>query len=203
MNFNNQSQNNNAVSPLNLTKGDILDLTKDTPSLKNVILGAGWDVNIAGGDNFDLDISAFLLDSSQRVRDYTKHVVYFRQLQQQGIYLEGDNQTGAGDGDDERIHVNLDEISPEITEILFNVNIYDATRKRQTFGMVRNSYVRLLDADDNERELCKFSLKDNASTSTAVEFAKLTRNPRGGWSFEAVGNSLTVADLNQLLLRYM
>lgn len=204
MNFNNtHSQNNNSISPLNLTKGDILDLTKNTPSLKNVILAAGWDVNNAGGDNFDLDISAFLLNSSQRITDYTTQVVFFNQMQQRGIFLEGDNLTGAGDGDDERIHVNLDEVSPDVSEILFNVNIFDAARKRQTFGMVKNSYVRLLDADNNDQELCRFSLKDNASAATAVEFAKLTRNPRGGWSFEAIGSSLTVADLNQLLLRYM
>lgn len=195
-------QANNSGNLLNLSKGDILDLTKVAPSLKNVVLAAGWDVNDAGQDNYDLDISAFLLNANGRVTNPATQVVYFGQMAQQGIFLEGDNLTGAGDGDDERINVNLDEIPSDVNEIVFNVNIYECTKKRQTFGMVKNSYVRLLDADNNEKELCRFELKENASSATAVTFAKLFRQ-RGGWGFEAIGNALTVADLNQILIRYM
>lgn len=202
MNFFNGPTTNNAPAPLNLNKGQILDLTKTAPSLKNVILGAGWDTARAGSDNFDLDISAFLLDKNGRVTNAGTQVVFFNALCQTGIYLEGDNRTGAGDGDDERIHVNLDEIPTEIETILFNVNIFDAMQKRQTFGMVDNSYIRLLDVDDGERELCRYELKRDASNSTAVVFAKLFR-VNGGWSFQAVGEGMVVADLNQLLLKYM
>lgn len=204
MNFfqNGQSQTNSGPAPLNLNKGDILDLTKKAPSLKNCILGCGWDVNVAGADNFDLDISAFMLDKNRRVVNPATDVVFFNAMQQRGVYLEGDNLTGSGDGDDERIHVSLDDIPANVNEIVFNVNIFEAARKRQTFGMVQNSYIRLLDADDGERELCRYELKQNASNATAVTFAKLFRT-NGGWSFEAIGDSMVVADLNQLLMRYI
>lgn len=190
-------------APLNLNKGDILDLTKKVPSLKNIIVGCGWSVNTSGQDNYDLDISAFLLNANHRVVNATTQVVYFNQMRQQGIFLEGDNLTGSGDGDDERIHVALEEIPSDIEEIIFNVNIYDARRKKQTFGMIRNSYIRLLNEDNDEKELCKYQLKESASNSTALTFAKLFRTPDGGWSFEAIGEPLVVEDLNQLLLRYM
>lgn len=207
MNFTNLGEStSNATyeNVLNLSKGDVLDLTKAAPSLKNIIVGAGWDVNDFGKDSYDLDISAFLLDKDRRVTTAkaSERVVFFNMLHQQGITLEGDNLTGAGDGDDERIDVSLDDIAPDINEIIFNVNIYDAKKKNQTFGMVRNSYIRLLDADNNEKELARFDLKDDASTATAVTFARLFRTSNG-WSFEAIGDTYNVADLNELLSRYL
>lgn len=207
MNFTNLGEStSNATydNVLNLSKGDVLDLTKAAPSLKNIIVGAGWDVNDFGKDSYDLDISAFLLDKDRRVTTAkaSERVVFFNMLHQQGITLEGDNLTGAGDGDDERIDVSLDDIAPDINEIIFNVNIYDAKKKNQTFGMVRNSYIRLLDANNNEKELARFDLKDDASTATAVTFARLFRTSNG-WSFEAIGDTYNVADLNELLSRYL
>lgn len=206
MNFNNfnNAGSNNTGGVLNLEKGGVLDLTKVAPSLKKVIVGAGWDVNNFGKDSYDLDISAFLLDSNRRVprEQAGQRVVFFNQLQLPGIRLEGDNLTGAGEGDDERIDVDLDNIPSDVNEIVFNVNIFDAERKRQTFGMVHNSYIRLLDADNNEKELARFDLKENASNATAITFARLYRT-RNGWSFEAIGDALVVRDLNDLLARYM
>ena len=207
MNFTNlgeSASNATYANVLNLSKGDVLDLTKAAPSLKNIIVGAGWDANDFGKDSYDLDISAFLLDKDRRVTTakVPERVIFFNMLHQQGITLEGDNPTGAGDGDDERIDVNLNDIAPDINEIIFNVNIYNAKKKNQTFGMVRNSYIRLLDADNNEKELARFDLKDDASTATAVTFARLFRTSNG-WSFEALGDTYNVADLNELLSRYL
>lgn len=208
MNFNGYERNNSygtsGNSILNLDKGDILDLTKTAPSLKHVIIGAGWDVNESGRASYDLDLSAFLLDRNKRVtmERVKERVVYFKMMNQKGIYLEGDNLTGEGEGDDERIDVDLNGIAPDIEEIVFNVNIYDAKKKRQSFGMVHNSYIRLLDADDHERELARFNLNEDASGATAVTFAKLFRTG-DGWSFEAVGDALVVDDLNELLTRYL
>lgn len=190
------------TNPLNLNKGDILDLSKTAPSLHKIIVGCGWDVNESGNENFDLDISAFMLNENMKVQNPRTDVVYFNAMNQIGIYLEGDNLTGSGDGDDERIHVDLDAVPANIKAIVFNVNIFDAAKKRQTFGMVRNSYIRLLDEDENEKELAKFELRENAGSSTAVTFAKLFRT-NNGWSFEALGQALVVEDLNKLLLRYM
>lgn len=146
-----------------------------------------------------------MLNANRRIVNAATRVVFFNGKVQEGIYLEEDNRTGAGEGDDERIHVDLDAIPADVTEIIFNVNIYESQKKRQTFGMVKNSYIRLLDEDDNCREVAKYELKENASNSTAVTFASMKRMKRmnGGWSFEAIGDALVVADLNQLLLRYM
>lgn len=192
---------------LNLDKNQLLDLTKQAPSLKRLVFAAKWDINVPGKENFDLDISALLLDREGRVKlgdIYTK-VVYFNQRVQNGIFLEKDNLTGGNeDGDDERIDIDLEEIDPDVHEILFCVMIYNAMELRQTFGMISNSYVRLLDADNGERELCRFELRDNASNATAVMFAKLIRNRDGrGWSFKTIGEPLVVTDLNQILLKFI
>ena len=135
---------------LNLKKDNILDLTKTGSSLKHLILGAGWDVP-AIGPSYDLDIAAFLLHENRRVMNIETEVIYFRQKTQNGIYLEKDNLTGDGDGDDERIHIDMDALNPEITSIVCVVTIYDAEAKKQVFGNVKNAYVRLLDEDNNER----------------------------------------------------
>lgn len=185
---------------LNLTKGAVLDLTKTAPSLKSVVLGAGWDVAQTGA-NFDLDISAFLLNAQGRVTNVATDVVFFNQMQQPGIKLEGDNRTGAGDGDDERIDIELDKLAPGVEKIVFFVTIFEAQNRKQTFGMVNNSYVRLLDVDNNEKELCRFELKENASTNTAITFAEIYRE-NGSWKFKAIGDGC-VGDLNTLLSKYM
>ena len=163
---------NNEVNALNLKKNDVLNLTKKNPGLKKVILGAGWDVASIGQD-FDLDIAAFLLNSNNKVQNIPDDVIFCNNMQGQGIYLEGDNRTGAGEGDDERIRLDLEAISPHVQKIVFVVTIHEAQAKRQTFGMVENSYVRILDEERNEREICKFNLKENGSTVTSVIFAEL------------------------------
>lgn len=185
---------------LNLKKNDILDLTKNTPSLNNVILAAGWDVAETGA-NFDLDISAFLLNAQGRVDDVSKKVIFFNQMNQSGIKLEGDNLTGAGDGDDERIDISLNNLDPQVEKLVFFVTIFDAQARRQTFGMVNNSYVRLLNADKGEEEICRFELKENFGTATAITFAEIYKE-NGNWKFKAIGEGVQ-GDLNTLLSRYM
>ena len=183
---------------LNLKKHDILDLTKRNPGLKHVILGAGWDI-ATSGDSFDLDIAAFLLDANGKFNT-VDNVIYFNNMQGQGIFLNGDNRTGAGEGDDERIDINLDQINPAIQKIVFVVSIFEAQTKRQTFGMVDNSYIRLLDAEQNEKEICRFNLKEDGSAATSVIFAELYRQGQE-WQFRAVGEG-KIADLNGILALY-
>ncbi|MGL6174562.1 MAG: TerD family protein [Cellulosilyticaceae bacterium] len=193
--------NNNSEAPgitLNLQKNDILDLTKRNPGLEKVILGAGWDVAYNGSD-FDLDIAAFLLDSNNKFNSI-ENVIFFNNKQGQGITLGGDNRTGKGEGDDERIHIDLTSINPSIMKIVFVVTIHSAQERRQTFGMVNNSYVRLLDAKNGEKEICRFNLKENGSTATSVLFAELNR-AGGDWQFKAVGEG-KIADLNGVLALY-
>ena len=200
INFGFNSNNNNNVNALNLQKNDILDLTKKNPGLKRVILGAGWDVATMGQD-FDLDIAAFLLNNNNKVARIPDDVIFFNNMEGQGIRLEGDNRTGAGEGDDERIQIDLSMIRNDIAKIIFVVTIHNAQLKRQTFGMVENSYVRLLDAENDEKEVCRFNLKENGSTVTSVIFADLYRDGNE-WRFKAIGDG-KIADLNGILSLYI
>lgn len=193
-NSNTQSQG----TVLDLNKNDILDLTKKNPGLKKVVLGAGWDISNNSAD-FDLDIATFLLDSNNRFNT-AENIIFFNNKSGQGISLGGDNRTGAGDGDDERIQIDLDAINPSIMKIVFIVTIHNAQAKRQTFGMVNNSYVRLLDVAQGEKEICRFNLKENGSTATSVIFAELYRSG-SEWQFKAVGEG-KISDLNGILALY-
>ena len=200
INFGFNSNNNNNVNALNLQKNDILDLTKKNQGLKRVILGAGWDVATMGQD-FDLDIAAFLLNNNNKVARIPDDVIFFNNMEGQGIRLEGDNRTGAGEGDDERIQIDLSMIRNDIAKIIFVVTIHNAQLKRQTFGMVENSYIRLLDAENDEKEVCRFNLKENGSTVTSVIFAELYRDGNE-WRFKAIGDG-KIADLNGILSLYI
>ena len=191
---------NNGVNALNLRKNDVLNLTKKNPGLTKVVLGAGWDVAVGGAD-FDLDIAAFLLNKSGKVARIPEDVIFFNNMRGQGIALQGDNRTGEGDGDDEKIEIDLSLIDQNVERIVFVVTIHEAQIKRQTFGMVENSYVRLLDANSNDREVCKFNLKENGSTATSIIFAELYRDGYE-WQFKAIGEG-KIADLNGILGLYM
>jgi len=193
------ASNGNNVNALNLKKNDILNLAKKNPGLKKVILGAGWDV-ASGGQDFDLDIAAFLLDSNNKFNTVS-NIIFFNNKEGQGISLAGDNRTGAGEGDDERIRIDLESIPAHVQKIVFVVTIHEAQAKRQTFGMVENSYVRLLDEENNEREICRFNLKENGSTVTSVIFSELYKQ-NGEWQFKAIGEG-KIADLNGILGIYM
>ena len=187
---------------LNLQKNDILDLTKREPGLTKVTLGAGWDV-AATGQDFDLDISAFLLNENGKIEasSVMQQVVFFNNVAVPGVQLMGDNRTGIGEGDDEQIVIDLTQISPNISKVVFFVTIHEAFQRRQTFGMIENSYVRLTNPLKNNQEICKFELRENGSTGTAVIFAELYRNG-SEWQFKAIGDVRT-ADLNGLLSLYM
>ena len=194
----NSSISNQSAGILNLNKNDILDLTKRNPGLKKVSLGAGWDIANNGLD-YDLDIAAFLLDSNNKFNTVS-NIIFFNNKESQGISLAGDNRTGAGEGDDEVININLEEINPNIAKIVFVVTIHEAQAKRQTFVMVENSYVRLVDLENNKREICRFNLKENGSTATSVIFAELNRKG-SEWQFKAIGEG-KIADLNGVLALY-
>ena len=144
-------------------------------------------------------IAAFLLDANNKFNTVS-NVIFFNNKVGQGIALAGDNRTGAGDGDDETINIELDKIDSNIAKIVFVVTIHEAMAKRQTFGMINNSYVRLVDLDQNGKELCRFNLKENGSTATSVIFAELYRSG-SEWQFKAVGEG-KIADLNGVLALY-
>ncbi len=199
MNMN--SQRGGSQPPiLNLQKNQVLDLTKVAPSLENIVLGAGWDV-ASYGPSMDLDIAAFLVSENGRVLNPAEDVIFFNHMRGKGIRLEGDNLTGEGDGDDERIQVKLSKIAPHVDKIVFFVTIFNAQEKKQTFGMVNNSFIRLLDADNDEREILRYELKERCSSSTALTFAELERTGNG-WQFKAIGEG-SIGDLNTLITNYI
>lgn len=197
-----QTNNSEATSStpiLNLQKNQVLDLTKQAPSLTKAILGGGWDIS-ASGASADLDIAALLLDENKKIKSGAD-VIFFNNMNGPGINLEGDNRTGAGDGDDERIDIDLSTIPTQYSEIIFAIVIFEANQKRQSFGMIKNAFVRLLDANDGEREICRYNLTDDYSTETAVIACSLIRNDNG-WEMKAIGEGL-IGDLNTIAARYM
>lgn len=189
------------VGVLNLKKNDVLDLTKAEPGLKHVILGAGWDVAKKGffkfGADYDLDLIALLLDNNNKL--INRGVIYFGNLQGKGIYLHGDNRTGAGDGDDERISVDLESLPSNCKKVIFALNIYDAVARKQSFASVKNAYIRLLNEDNRGKEICRYNLSEDGGNNTALIFAEL-ENVNGNWQFKAKGELLeaTVTSLSNM-----
>lgn len=196
-----QPTQQSAGGVLNLSKGGVLDLTKAAPSLKKVILGCGWDV-VTNGPAADLDLSAILVPSGVPITatNVLEHVVFFGNPRVQGAYSTGDNRTGVGEGDDEQIIVDLSQIASNIDKIVFVVTIFEAQQKRQTFGMVKNAFARLVNQETDE-EVCRYTLTNDYSSDTAIQFCSLNRK-NGGWEFEALGKG-AIADLNGILNQYM
>ncbi|MCW3466320.1 TerD family protein [Chitinophaga nivalis] len=167
---------------INLQKGqrESIDAPKFT-------IGLGWDTNSSStGTAFDLDASVFVLGENKKIVS-DQHFVFYNNLATPDGSVEhsGDNLTGVGDGDDEQIKIDLTKITPEITEICVVVTIHDAESRRQNFGQVRNSVIRIFDPVTNQ-EILKYELEEDFSIETAVEFGRLYKR-EGKWKFEAVG----------------
>jgi tellurium resistance protein TerD len=171
---------------VSLTKGGNVSLTKAAPGLKAVAVGLGWDVRSTTGDDFDLDASALGLDPNHRIvaDDY---FVFFNNLKSPdgSIEHQGDNLTGEGEGDDEVINVDLPSVPATVDSIVFPVSIYDAETRGQSFGQVRNAFIRVVD-QSNGNELARYDLSEDASTETAMVFGELYRNG-AEWKFRAIG----------------
>ena len=171
---------------ISLQKGQRIDLTKGNPGLNKIIVGLGWDTNkYDGQSDFDLDASAFLLGQSGKVEKDT-NFIYYGNLKTQGVEHTGDNLTGEGDGDDEQIKVTLNEVPQDVDKIAFTVTIYDAEKRRQTFGQVSNAFIRVVDANTNQ-ELVRYDLGEDYSIETAIVVAELYRNGTE-WKFNAIGS---------------
>jgi tellurium resistance protein TerD len=171
---------------LSLQKGGNLSLSKTDPSLSKILVGLGWDPRATDGTEFDLDASAFLLDASGKVRG-DADFIFYNQLKSPDGSVEhmGDNRTGAGDGDDEVVKVDLTRVPAEIEKIAFTVTIHDADVRKQNFGQVSNSFIRVVN-EVSGAEIVRYDLAEDASTETAMIFAELYRN-NGEWKFRAVG----------------
>ncbi|WP_405999511.1 TerD family protein [Streptomyces sp. NBC_00829] len=171
---------------VSLSKGGNVSLTKEAPGLTAVVVGLGWDVRSTTGTDFDLDASALLLDVNGKVVS-DQHFVFFNNLKSPDGSVEhtGDNLTGEGEGDDEQIKVNLAGVLPEVDKIVFPVSIHEGESRQQSFGQVRNAFIRVVNQAGGA-ELARYDLSEDASTETAMVFGELYRNG-AEWKFRAVG----------------
>lgn len=168
---------------INLQKGQKVDI-----GLSKITIGLGWDPNEGTGHDFDLDASAFMINE-KRIIPNEKFFVFYGNSDSpdEALHHTGDDPTGgnSADGDDESIEINLSKVDRGITEILFVVTIHDATNRKQNYGQVRNSYIRIVD-NISGQEVAKYELGEDFSIETAVEFGRLYKR-NGQWKFEASG----------------
>ena len=171
---------------VSLQKGGNVSLSKQAPGLKKVGFGLGWDVRKTDGAEFDLDASAFVLDTGGKVLS-DQHVAFYNNAKDPSgaVSHKGDNRTGAGEGDDEMIEIDLDLMTPNAAKVAFVVTIHDAEARKQNFGQVSNAYIRALNTDGGA-EIARYDLSEDASTETAMIFGELYRH-NDEWKFKAIG----------------
>ena len=174
--------------PINLSKGQKVDLTKGNPSLRKITVGLGWDVNeFDSGAAFDLDAACFMVGENGKCPT-EKEFIFYGNLEHSSGALKhmGDNLTGDGEGDDEQILVDLTAIPQNVSRIAFTVTIYDADARRQNFGQVSNAFIRIVD-ETTGNELIRYDLSEDFSIETAVVVGELYRY-NGEWKFNAIGS---------------
>ena len=171
---------------ISLHKGGNVNLSKEAPNLKKIIIGLGWDPRSTDGATFDLDGSAFLLKNDGKVRGDSDFIFYNNLKSTDGSVVHtGDNQTGEGEGDDERLEIDLTRVPADIERISITVTIHDADARRQNFGMVSKAFIRCLNAE-GEKEIARYDLSEDSSTETAMIFGEIYRY-NGEWKFKAIG----------------
>ena len=172
--------------PVVLTKGGNVNLSKEAPGLKNIAVGLGWDLRATDGAAFDLDASVFMLKNDGKVRSDGDFIFYNNNKSACGSVVHtGDNRTGAGDGDDESIKIDLSKVPADVEKIAFAVTIHDGQARGQSFGQVNKAYIRVLN-EAGGAEIARYDLSEDASTVTAMIFGELYR-AGGDWKFKAIG----------------
>ena len=193
---------------ISLQKGQKVNLSKDNAGLDRIVVGLGWDeVQQRRGlfapkpQAIDCDASAIMLRGGKLLDK--DDVVYFGNLRHRSGTVQhmGDNLTGAGEGDDEQIIIDLSSVPAEYDRIVLVVNIYQAVQRHQHFGMIRNAFIRIVDARTNQ-ELCKYNLSENYDNMTAMIFGEVYRH-NGEWKFNAIGQGTTDPGLGELVSRYI
>lgn len=201
---------------VNLQKGQKVDLTKGNALLKKVMVGLGWDevekkssgffASLLGNttNDIDCDASAILISENGKCVN-SKDVVFYNNLQHNSgaVIHQGDNLTGAGDGDDEQIKVYLQDVPSKYQRIVFVVTIYQASERKQHFGLIKNAFIRIVD-DDTNKELCRYNLSEDSiyNGKTAMIFGELYRY-HGEWKFSAIGEATNDGGIVQMANRFM
>lgn len=198
---------------ITLQKGQRISLSKEAPGLTKLMCGLGWDVakrsgggffsnfSSSGQDNYDLDASVICLDANGKLTD-NKNVVFFGNLchTSGSITHQGDNLTGAGDGDDEVIIVDLPRVPTQIAKLVFVVNIYQCIERKQDFGQIENAFVRIVNS--NNKELARYNLSGKEYMGmTGMILAEVYRH-NNEWKMAAIGNGVNVNGLGELIKSY-
>lgn len=180
---------------VNLIKGEAVNLKKEAPNLKRILVGLGWDPVKSLFSSMDIDASVICIDKNDKVKET---VYYAKRKYHSGAILHyGDNLTGDGDGDDEQIEINLDKLPDKIVRLSIIINIFGAYSRKQHFGKVKNCFVHVIDLDTNQ-ELVKYDVNDNYEGKTGIFVADLYRNDEDEWQFEAIGEGVKVADISEM-----
>ncbi|MCT4614386.1 MAG: TerD family protein [Marinifilaceae bacterium] len=183
---------------INLSKGERVSLDK---GLTNIEVGLGWDPNTATGEAYDLDASAFMINAAGKIPCEENFIFYNNKFSPDGA-VEGADDDRTGDSssmDDELLKINLSKVDSAISEIIFVVTIHNAEERKQNFGQVRNSFIRIIDKAKNE-EIIKYELDEDYSIEKSIEFGRLYRR-NNEWKFEAMGRGYK-EDLNFFLSKY-
>lgn len=171
---------------ISLTKGGNVNLSKEAPSMQQLTVGLGWNPRATDGQDFDLDATAFLLNSTDKVRSDSDFIFFNNKKSADGaVEHTGDNRTGAGDGDDEQLVVDLTKMAADVNKVTFCVTIYQGQERSQNFGQVSGAYIRIIN-NANQQEVARYDLSEDSSTETAMIFGELYRH-NGEWKFRAVG----------------
>jgi tellurium resistance protein TerD len=171
---------------ISLQKGGNVNLSKEAPGLSKMTIVLGWDTRATDGAGFDLDGAVFLLNSTGKVRSDADFVFYNNLKSADGsIVHSGDNLTGAGDGDDETVTIDLASVPADIDKIVVGVTIHDAEARKQNFGMVSKAFIRCINSDGGT-EIARYDLSEDGSTEAAMVFGEVYRNGTD-WKFRAIG----------------
>jgi tellurium resistance protein TerD len=171
---------------ISLQKGGNVNLSKEAPGLAKLQVGLGWDVRATDGAAFDLDGVVFLLNQSGKVRSDADFIFYNNLKSADGsIVHSGDNQTGAGDGDDETVTLDLTRVPADIDRVVLAVTIHDAEARRQNFGQVSKAFIRCVNGG-NSSEIARYDLSEDSSTEAAMIFGEVYRSG-ADWKFRAIG----------------
>lgn len=171
---------------VNLTKGGNVNLNKEAPGMTAILMGLGWDTRVTDGAGFDLDASVYLLKADGKVRS-DGDFIYFNNKKSADGSVEhmGDNTSGAGEGDDEVIKIDLSRVPADVHRIAVGVTIHEADTRKQNFGMVTKAYARVVNQADS-KEIARYDLSEDASVETAMVFGELYR-AGAEWKFKAIG----------------
>lgn len=192
-----------------LQKGQKVSLSKDHAGLSKIIVGLGWDEvqqqrrGLFAPKPQDIDCDAFALLLVNGKLTNNQDIVYFGNLthKSNSVRHMGDNLTGAGEGDDEQIVIDLNSVPTQYDRIVLAVNIYKAFDRRQHFGMIQNAFIRLVDGRNNS-EMCIYNLTENYSGMTAMLFGEVYRY-NGEWKFSAIGQGTNDGSIGDFAKRYV